>query len=206
MDDSYSLDKSLQFIKEGDGDRVVIISPFFPFNFKFAKDFFLKLNMNNVQYIFSYLTAVKGLNIESFSHNNLLSLYARIINLLPNKKIHLISFGMFANMFVSLAFNLRNKISSITLLEPDFSYIIFNKLFDSKKKPFNKSKFILNYFLEDEKKSYDDSYLSKIKIDYLKYFYRSSQEGQNKDKLRELIDYIPAEIERGVFKEKVFDR
>jgi len=167
-------DSIVKFIKDGDGDNVFVFSPIYPFNHKIIKDLFLKLNIPNHQFIFSSIVINKNTKKESFEYNVFLNLYIKVIKLFLPKRVNLVGFGLFSNLFIEVACSLKDTIKTLTLLESDFSDIIFSKIFDSKKAPAFKFKYILKSFFEDNSyKKINKKYLTKIKLEYLKYYFKS---------------------------------
>ena len=207
MSGLQSSEDILKFYKDGDGDNVFIFSPFYPFNNKLVKKLFLNLNIPNYQFIFTSVIFNKNLKIDLYSYNNFINLFSKVIKLIYPKKINLIGFGVFTNLFIELANLFKDKIQSIMLFEPDFSDSIFSKLFDSKKSPVFKYKFILNYFFENNKhKHINKGYLTKIKLECLKFYYKSINNINKDYHLKDLIDYLPDEISINIFNNKLLNK
>jgi hypothetical protein len=196
----------IEIIKEGNGNDLILISPFFPIKTDIIKDYFLNLGLKNYQILFSYLKAEDfNKNQESFNYKNILEFYTRKIKLLPNKTINLISFGIFTNIFLELALTFKNKINSIIFIEPDFSSILFKSLFDFKKMVF-KNKFILKFYLDNDKNKINKKDFDFFDLNYLSKYYNSLKESGNIAQLRDLIDFLPEEIEQSSFKNNVLDK
>lgn len=207
MSNNQTPDSIVKFIKEGDGDNVFIFSPIYPFNYKLFKNLFLKLNLSNYQFIFSSIIINKNNKNDLFDYNNLMNLYIKVIKLILPKRVNLIGFGLFSNLFIEVASSLKDRIKTLTLFEPDFSDVIFSKIFDSKKTPLFKVKYILKSFFEDASyKKINKKYLSKIKLEYLKYYFKSIKKNNKDYHLKELIDYVPSEINEDIFNEKILSK
>lgn len=197
----------IKFYKDGDGDNVFIFSPFYPFSNKLIKKFFFNLNISNFQFIYTSIVCSKNLRIDLYNYSNFINLFSKVIKLLHPKKIHLVCFGIFTNLFVEVANLFKDKIQSIVLFEPDFSDNIFSKLFDLKNPPVFKYKYILNYFFENNKhKRINKDYLIKIKIECLKFYYKSINNINKDYHLRDLIDYLPDEISSNIFNNKLLNK
>ena len=160
----------LEIIKDGSGEEIILLSPFYPINIEIIKDFFLNLESKNYQFVFSSLKNDKfDKNFEAFTYKNILEFYIKKIKLLSNKKITLVSFGIFTNVFLELALNFKNKIKSVFFFEPDFSNILFKSVFEFKKLIF-KNKFIFNFYLDNEKSKLDKKDFDIFGIKNLKFF------------------------------------
>ncbi len=207
MSNNQTPDSIVKFIKDGDGDNVFIFSPIYPFNYKIIKNLFLKINIPNYQFIFSSIVINKNIKSDLFDYNNFLNLYIKVIKLILPKRVNLVGFGLFSNLFIEVACSLKDKIKTLTLLEPDFSDVIFSKIFDSKKAPVFKFKYLLKSFIEDNSyKKINKKYLSKIKLEYLKYYFKSIKKDNKDYHLKQLIDFIPNEISESIFNEKILNK
>ncbi len=208
MSDIQTSENILKFVKDSDGDNVFIFSPFFPFNNILVKNLFLNLNIPDYQFIFSSIIFNKSLKIDLYSYNNFLTLYTKVIKLLYPKKINLVCFGIFTNLFIELANLFKDKIKSIVFFEPDLSDNIFSKLFDFKKSPVLKNKYIIDCFFEKPNghKNVNKHYLNKIKLEYLKFYFQSIKKINKNYHLKDLIDFVPDSIPNNIFNDRLLNR
>lgn len=160
-----------------DSDSVIIFSSFFPFNNNVPDEFFSFLDDNRYKKVFTeFAKPVK--RKKDFTHGYLINTYAGYIDALEEKKIHLVGFGVFSNVFINIANLLKGKINSLTLIEPDFANSVLMKIFDSKEIHFFKFKSLKKQYIQDAMQNVKH-YLSKTSLSLIKYYYYS------------LKDYLP---------------
>ncbi|HOF01244.1 MAG TPA: hypothetical protein PK385_09260 [Spirochaetota bacterium] len=166
----------VKFIEKGelDSDSVVIFSSFFPFNNNAPAEFFSFLDDNIYKKVFTEFIRPKN-GKKEFTFDALINAYVEYISTLEKKRIHIVAFGVFSNVFINIANLLKGKINSLTLIEPDFANSILMKIFDSKEVHFFKFSSLKNQYIQDSKQNYK-RYLSKTPLSLMKYYYYSLKE------------------------------
>lgn len=168
MEISFS-NNFISFIKSGEGKKILIFSPFIPFSNKLIEDFFKKIKIKHLQFIFSELDNSSKKLIKEFNLNNLIQAYSNLIEKIDeNSEIYLFGFGFFSILFLKLLKDYDNKIKSCFFFEPDFLNSILMRSFDNEKINIKDYRSLSDFFINTPKKNIN---ISKKNLKYLKIFY-----------------------------------
>jgi hypothetical protein len=187
----------LDIQKEGESENVILFSPFFPFSKEIIKRFFNGLKLEGYELLFSNLNIDRA-KTSLFSEKDILENLSKIIKLEPSKKINIVSFGIFTNIFLELAFRFKERVNNIILIEPDFSNALFKYVFAANR-IFFKNNAVKKFYIEKLKSENSD--FNFIDTEFLKKFYHKSEEIF--PKLKNLIDYLPNEMDLDLYKKNI---
>jgi len=189
MDPKIINNDLIKFRSVGEGSKVFIFSPLFPFQNGLFEAYFSSLNFPDAQFIYSVLNYSYKIKKSEINLGNFIEAYQKLIGSFgEEKKIFLVSFGFFSIAFSKLFLQNNKKIESIIYFEPDLSNSVLMKLFDSAKKPIFKYRFLLNFYLNNKKENSINN--SKKNLKYLKYFYYNIKEHLESNRiLKDLIEH-----------------
>lgn len=160
--------------------RVLLFSPFFPFNVKLIEQFFRDFQDENTVNIYSSIVLNK-----KYDFNDYLLEFERIIAQVDDNRLVLIGFGFFSFLFMHLAEKHKVKIASLILFEPDFSNQSLIKIFDFEKRLFFNHAYLVKFFCKGR---VSKKYLEKGNVKKLKRYFTSSKGYIEKNKtIREMI-------------------
>ena len=151
-------------------EKLVLISPFFPFNNKLVYSFLSELQLDNVKIVYSSISAdsIEG----KYTLDDFIKVYNNYLDN-RNEKIYLLGFGVFSLLFIRLILKHPDRIESLVLFEPDFTNQSMIKIFDSSKKILRKTRFSAKYY---SKYKVQKKHLDRNKIKYIKRIYHSNIE------------------------------
>lgn len=169
-DDFEGVGEALNFKYSGRFDkerRVLLFSPFFPFNVKLTETFFEQFRDDNTVNIYSSTVLDKRSEFSDY-----ITEYERVIEQVGENRLVLIGFGFFSALFIHLAEKFKSRSSTLILFEPDFSNQSLVKVFDFDKKPFFTFSYLVKYFC---KSKVSRRFLERGDVKRLKCYYNSSR-------------------------------
>ncbi len=178
----------IRIIEYGSGDNIFIFSPAFPFSHKIMLKF-LDIGIPDSKFVFSDLNPSKNVKASSYTLENFLDFYLSYIKeIKQDSKIYLIGFGIFSIIFSKLIFFLKERVTFLFFLEPDFSNSLLAKIFDSENIPFMKYNFLVNFYMDNNREKNTNIFKKNLK--YLKHFYYNIKRHLQSNKvLRDTIDF-----------------
>lgn len=183
----YRASDTINFNVYGGGDHKIITSPFFPFESKIVYEYFTHLNESKYTVIISDFITKRKFSSTYFSVENIVNIYARLIEYIDSPNINLVGFGLFSHIFLIIADRYSKLINSLNLIEPDFLSSVFAKVFDSDKRVFFKTKKLSEFYLEKTKIPNINKYLSKVKIKNIHHLYNEVSKSINQKMLKDIL-------------------
>lgn len=147
--------------------RVLLFSPFFPFNVKLAETFFERFRDDKTVNIYSSTVLDKRAEFGDYIEE-----FERVIEQVGENRLVLIGFGFFSSLFIHLAEKYKSRTTTLILFEPDFSNQSLVKIFDFDKKPFFTFSYLVKYFCKGKVAR---RFLERGNVKRLKGYYNTSR-------------------------------
>ncbi len=144
----YSEDRSILFHTVGDGNNLYLCTPFYPFNTKYFINLFQNIKSESITFIIPELPSNSSKFKKSVLFNTLSETIMNSISFDKYSTVNTIGFGIFANLSLHITSILIEKISSVLMIEPDFTNIVLDSIFiKGKKRFFVSPENILKYYI-----------------------------------------------------------